>query len=177
MDAITGQKSNALLRNLNARGASGGGMAALAGARVGQEGYNAWLDRLTGRGTSGQAAAGTVSTIKAGQGDLNFGYGSTKAGNEINYGNAQAANRGILGNNLLNLAGTAAKAFAASDIRLKRDIKQIDTLPSGLPVYRFKYIWSDEEHVGVMAQEALEYTPLAVARHPSGYLMVDYSAI
>lgn len=175
--AVLGQQSNALLRNLNARGQSGGGMAALAGQRVGIEGYNNWLNRLQGVGAQGQQAATTQSNIKLGQGDLNFGYGATKAGSEINYGNAQAANRGILGNNLLNVAATAAKAFAASDIRLKRDIKRIDTLPSGLPVYRFKYLDHDAEYVGVMAQEAMQIFPAAVAVMDNGYFAVDYAQI
>lgn len=175
--AVLGQQSNALLRNLNSRGLSGGGTAAAAGARVGLEGYNGWLNRLQGVGTQGQQAATTQSNIKLGQGDLGFNYGATKAGNEINYGNAQAANRGILGNNLLNLAGTAAKAFAASDIRLKRDIERIDTLPSGLPVYRFKYLDHDAEYVGVMAQEAMLLFPAAIAIMDNGYLAVNYAEI
>lgn len=175
--AVLGQQSNALLRGLNSRGQSGGGMAALAGARVGIEGYNGYLNRLQGLGQQGQQAATTQSNIDLGQGDLNWGAAATKAGSDINYSNAQAANRGILGNNLLNLAGTAAKAYAASDIRLKRDIQRVDTLPSGLPVYRFKYLDHDAEYIGVMAQEAMLKFPEAVAIMDNGYLAVDYSSI
>jgi len=64
-----------------------------------------------------------------------------------------------------------------SDIRLKRDIRRIGALPSGLPVYEFRYLWSDEPMVGVMAQEALGIVPDAVLMHPSGFLMVDYSKV
>ena len=35
----------------------------------------------------------------------------TNAGNRINLGNAMAGSRGILGNNLMNLAGLAVKAY------------------------------------------------------------------
>ncbi len=46
------------------------------------------------------------------------------------------------------------KAVAAggqhSDIRLKRDIEALGTLANGLPLYRFKYLWSDTDMVGVM---------------------------
>jgi hypothetical protein len=45
------------------------------------------------------------------QGDNAFGYGATKAGNAINYGNAMAQAKGIGVNNLLGLAGTAIKAW------------------------------------------------------------------
>jgi hypothetical protein len=64
-----------------------------------------------------------------------------------------------------------------SDIRLKRDIARLGALPSGLPVYQFRYLWSDSPMIGVMAQEALEMFPDAVSMHDSGFLMVDYSKV
>tara|TARA_R110002051_G_scaffold325625_1_gene429513 strand:- start:19052 stop:20326 length:1275 start_codon:yes stop_codon:yes gene_type:complete len=70
----------------------------------------------------------------------------------------------------------AAGMMSFSDRRLKRDIKRIGTLLSGLPLYTFEYIWG-EKSVGVMAQDVLEVIPDAVHEHPSGYLMVDYGAI
>ena len=42
-----------------------------------------------------------------------MGYGATKAGQAINYGNALASTRGIGVNNLMGLLGTAAKAAGA----------------------------------------------------------------
>ena len=42
-----------------------------------------------------------------------------------------------------------------SDARLKRDITQIATRDDGLPIYSFRYLWGDEIHVGVMAQDLL----------------------
>ena len=51
-------------------------------------------------------------------------------------------------------------------------------LPSGLPVYRFRYVWSDAPQIGVMAHEALPLFPDAVAIDPvGGWLMVDYGRI
>jgi hypothetical protein len=64
-----------------------------------------------------------------------------------------------------------------SDIRLKRDIKRIGEMASGLPVYSYRYVWSDEPQIGVMAQEALLVKPEAVMLHPSGYLMVNYGLL
>lgn len=184
MQSILSDQSNALLRQLNARGNTYGGKAALAGARVGRENYEGWLNRLMGQGQQGGQYAGQQASIRMGQGDLDFGYGATKAGQEINFGNAMAQNRNTGINNLLNIAGTATKAIgtaasagAFSDVRLKRDIQRIGHLPSGLPVYDFRYAWSDEPYRGVMAHEAAEIFPEAVSVHDSGYLMVDYSRI
>lgn len=181
MSRIVGQDSNRLLRQLNARGSTYGGKAALAGARVGLDNYNRWLDRLSGVGTQGAQFAGQQAGIRTGQGDMDFGYGATRAGNEISFGNAMSATRGQGINNLLDFTGNLAKAGAtafASDIRLKRDIERVGEMPSGLPVYTFRYLWSDEPYMGVMAQEALEYAPHAVITDdPSGYLLIDYAAL
>src|SRR5690606_18835459 len=58
MSAVLGQESNRLLRQLNARGNTYGGKAALAGARVGLENYEGWLNRLSGQGQQGGQYAG-----------------------------------------------------------------------------------------------------------------------
>ena len=80
---------------------------------------------------------------------------------------------GLLGLGKLGLSA----ASMMSDRRLKRDIARIGALASGLPVYAFRYLWSDVPQIGVMAQEALGLFPDAVSRHSSGYLMVDYGRI
>lgn len=46
-----------------------------------------------------------------GQAGLDTDQAITNAGNRINLGNAQAQSRGILGNNLMSLLGTAAQAY------------------------------------------------------------------
>lgn len=63
-----------------------------------------------------------------------------------------------------------------SDIRLKTDIVRLGALPSGLPVYSYKYLWSSETFVGVLAQEARLMFPDAV-KEIEGFLAVDYSKI
>lgn len=73
--------------------------------------------------------------------------------------------------------GLGQLAMGFSDIRLKRDINRLYEMPSGLPVYSYKYIWSDEPQIGVMAQEVLHYKPEAVVMHPSGFLMVNYGLL
>jgi hypothetical protein len=64
-----------------------------------------------------------------------------------------------------------------SDRRLKTGIAEVATLSSGLGLYRFRYLWSDVEYVGVMAQEALEIAPHSVSQGPDGFFRVDYAAL
>jgi Flp pilus assembly pilin Flp len=61
-----------------------------------------------------------------------------------------------------------------SDIRLKRDIALVQRLASGIGLYRYRYNWSDQVYVGVMAQEVARVVPDAVVRGQDGYLRVDY---
>jgi hypothetical protein len=64
-----------------------------------------------------------------------------------------------------------------SDVRLKHDIVAIGELPSGLHLYRYRYLWSDTLYVGVMAQEVMTVDPDAVVRGNDGYLRVDYGRL
>lgn len=59
-----------------------------------------------------------------------------------------------------------------SDRRLKRDVVALG-MRAGRMWYRFKYLWSDMVHEGVMAQENADIAH----KHPSGYWMVDYSKL
>jgi hypothetical protein len=67
--------------------------------------------------------------------------------------------------------------FAVSDARLKRDIVEVDHLDNGVGLYRYRYIWSDQDYVGVMAQEIAEIVPEAVVCGADGYLRVDYARL
>ncbi|MBX9841995.1 MAG: tail fiber domain-containing protein [Xanthobacteraceae bacterium] len=73
--------------------------------------------------------------------------------------------------------GFQGGVFVASDIRLKRDIARVGTLDSGLPLYRYRYLWSDQVHVGVMAQEVADVAPDAVVKGDDGYLRVNYARL
>lgn len=91
------------------------------------------------------------------------------------------------GSSVMDKAGQAAQIaalFAGSDRTIKADIHRIGERPDGLGVYLFRYatdlarkLWGDGWHIGVMAQEVLKVKPEAVARHPAGFLMVDYSLL
>ncbi len=95
------------------------------------------------------------------------------------YNAANANNAAGLGG-LFGLAGTlGSSAIRWSDRRLKRDIRRLGALTSGIPVYEFRYIWddADERHIGVMAQDVVKVLPGAVRVDPAGFMMVDYDMV
>lgn len=67
-----------------------------------------------------------------------------------------------------------------SDRWLKRDIQHLSTAQTkqgSINLYRFKYLWDDQEYVGVMAQELLTTHPDAVLVGTGGYYRVDYDML
>jgi Chaperone of endosialidase len=74
----------------------------------------------------------------------------------------------------LGYTATGSLTFSFSDRRLKRDIIELSRLGNGIGLYRYRYSWSDQLYVGVMAQEVAEIVPDAVLRGADGYLRVDY---
>jgi hypothetical protein len=93
-----------------------------------------------------------------------------------NWSDRKRAYLGFRGNNP-NAAKCAGCNLTPSDIRLKRDIEQVARLDNDLALYRYRYTWSDQVYVGVMAQEVLLVRPDAVVRGTDGYLRVDYSRL
>lgn len=71
------------------------------------------------------------------------------------------------------------KVIAISDRRLKRDVHFLLTLPNGMKLYAFRYLWSDTVYVGVMAQDLLGDAAwrTAVIRRADGYYAVDYASL
>jgi hypothetical protein len=100
-------------------------------------------------------------------------YGAGKDQYDASVANANAKNAATSG--LTSGLFSLGSAFMMSDRRLKSDIQQIGSLPSGLPVY--SYVIFGEPAIGVMADEAERMFPEAVATHPSGFKMVDYSKV
>jgi hypothetical protein len=47
----------------------------------------------------------------------------------------------------------------------------------GVGIYRYRYLWSDEVYVGVMAQEVAEIYPDAVTTTADGHLAVNYERL
>lgn len=70
-----------------------------------------------------------------------------------------------------------AGALLRSDRRIKRDLKLIGRHKKGFGIYRFKYLWSPVEHIGVIAQEVQPVVPLAVMTGIDGHLLVNYAEL
>ena len=64
-----------------------------------------------------------------------------------------------------------------SDVRLKKDINYLFTMNNGVPIYKFKYKWSDDVSIGTMAQDIEDMIPEAVSHDSNGYKMVNYSKV
>jgi hypothetical protein len=71
--------------------------------------------------------------------------------------------------------GTAAGT--TSDRRMKKDIIYVGLTHSGIKLYRFRYLWSEVEYVGVMAQDVIHTHPEAVVTDKWGYYRVDYTKL
>lgn len=104
-------------------------------------------------GLVGQNYQAQVSQQNAQMGGM-FGLGGTLAAGAMKYG---------------------MPLLAASDRRLKTDIKRIGTTAHDLPLY--EYTIFGKRQVGVMADEAKAVMPEAVIRHPSGYDVVNYTML
>jgi hypothetical protein len=79
---------------------------------------------------------------------------------------------------LPQLAGSMMTAGKASDRRLKRDIRYLETLGNGIKLYSFRYVDNVVQWVGVMAQDLIgtEFDK-AVQKSPLGYYVVDYGQL
>lgn len=139
----------------------------------------------------------TLNAIRAGAQVTNPSFGQTAAGpdllgatqaqynSQLASANAQNAARNSFTSGLMGLGGTlgGASIIAASDIRVKENIKAIGWLPNGLPVYEYEYKeaykdkWGHGKQVGVMAQDVEKVIPEAVTEHSDGYKMVNYSLL
>jgi hypothetical protein len=67
--------------------------------------------------------------------------------------------------------------YYASDVRLKKDINYLFTMNNGVPIYTFKYKWSDDVSIGTMAHDIEDMIPEAVLTNSNGYKMVNYSKV
>ena len=93
------------------------------------------------------------------------------------------AGLGLAGASLFGAGGPLSSLFkttagaGASDRRLKRDIIKLHEEPDGLGVYGFKYNWSDDTQLGVMADEVAEIRPWALGPEVAGFQTVNYGAL
>ena len=112
----------------------------------------------TGQASAAQQAA-NLQTAAANIGELYAQQANARAAGLM----AQANLKAQAFQGLMSAAGSAAgAAAAASDRRVKEDIKQVGTLDNGLPVYTFRYKGGSVTHMGVMAQDVEKVNPDAV---------------
>lgn len=74
-----------------------------------------------------------------------------------------------------SMAASLGPLLAFSDARLKEDIAPVGKLNDGQNVYSYRYKGDPVPRIGLLAQEVERVHPEAVAEHPSGFKMVDYS--
>ena len=72
--------------------------------------------------------------------------------------------------------GNLGATVGLSDRRLKKDVNYLFTMENNVPIYTFKYNWSDDIEIGTMAQDIEDIIPEAVSEL-NGYKLVDYKQI
>lgn len=105
--------------------------------------------------------------------DVVGAYGLQSAHNQAMY-NAKSQQQGGFLGGLFDLGAAAITKW--SDRRLKRDIRRVGDW-RGFPLYAFKYLWSDREERGVMAQDVIKTRPDAVTLMGNGFFAVNYGAL
>lgn len=130
------------------------------------------LQRLLALSSAGQPQQAPQMGMPQGQvantdiaGLINDNYGS-----QLNAYNQQQANRGgILG----SIMGAGAEIYAASDERVKEDIKKVGKTNDGQQIYTYRYKTGGPIQMGMMAQEVEKKHPDAV-KTIGGIKMVNY---
>lgn len=92
--------------------------------------------------------------------------------------NGTTTQSGGLLNSLLAAGQVGLSAYSTfSDRRVKRDIVPLGGEIGGVPAYAYRYLWSDEIHVGVMADEVARLRPEALGPVLDGMATVDYGRL
>lgn len=105
-----------------------------------------------------------------------FGATQAQGQNAGDIYNAQMAARGNMYGGLFSLGGTLGAAALLSDRRLKTDIREVGKYPSGIPIYLFRYKWSKDHILGVMADEVEKLIPEAI-HFINGFKLVNYAMV
>ena len=101
---------------------------------------------------------------------------SQGAKNINSYGDSMNSSLTSMGSGMGAGGGMSSGGGLASDKRLKHNYHIVGKSPSGLNIYEFSYLGSNERYQGVMANEIKEKYPSAVIDN-NGFDYVDYSKI
>jgi hypothetical protein len=96
---------------------------------------------------------------------------------KANQAGAQAAQAGAISAGIGAVGNIAGSVISKSDKRLKKNINKLGVSPSGINIYSFEYIDSNNGNgvwQGVLSDEV---PSIAVVKHEDGYDMVNYSLI
>lgn len=107
--------------------------------------------------------------------NLGAGQGQNKLQADMANAQAKAAQQSSIYSSAAS-AAILAGTLAASDRRLKTDIKKVGKTNSGLPIYTYKYKGDNKTQMGVMAQDVEKKTPKAV-KEIGGFKAVNYKLI
>jgi hypothetical protein len=194
--------ANQTTASLGTRGLTGGSqMAKILAGRLAEndtalryQDYNNWQDRRA------QAASLTPALASADNANLSGVLGLSDAaanlttdnaaryagtigsilGQYINGKQVEKTSSGfgaILGSLLSSAAQGAGAAAAASDVRLKENIRRVGQTDGGLPVYTYNYIGDPTPMMGVMAQEVARLQPEALGPVIEGFGTVKYGEV
>lgn len=142
------------------------------GQGVASQGYNSYLDRLAVLA----GIAGNNNAQAQGQAAAQ-NYGNAAAQHAQDYGAARASGYQAQQDHGQQLINAGMFAFAASDSRLKTDIRYVGR-ENGHRIYSFRYASEPEAlYEGVLAQDVARTHPEAVAEGDNGMLMVNYGAL
>jgi hypothetical protein len=121
-------------------------------------------------GQGGTVPLGGYNCFNTGQSNISNGGGVNCS---VPYGQVPG------GSNDCVSAGGNGGYSTNSDQRLKREITPIALTGNGIQLYSFKYLWSDEVYVGVMAQDLLKNSQWkeAVIKKQNGFYAVNYNML
>lgn len=125
---------------------------------------------LSGSDVAQLSIANTGNLNSSNQAQYVAGVNRQNAENQADAQNQQAAI-----STALAVAGIIAAI--ASDERMKTDIKQVGTSPSGIPIKSFRYKGDDTMRIGAMAQDVEKVAPHAVTTDKKGMKGVKYGLI
>jgi hypothetical protein len=148
--------------------------------QLGQQGFNQTAQGIGGMLSGANSLFGSSGMFPGTLGSIGGMFGAAPAagaGASFLAPGMSAALPGIAGgaSSIAPALGMAAPMAMSSDRRLKRDISRVGTLKNGLPVYLFRYKWSEGLRVGLMADEVEQVRPEAVLEGPLGFKLVDYA--
>ena len=90
----------------------------------------------------------------------------------------RARNTALAGESLGAVGGIATVIGSLlSDVRLKKNITPLGKSPSGINIYKFQYLDSDQFYQGAMAQDLIKTHPESVTTAPNGFFSVFYDLI